>query len=908
MAPPSAAEASGPSSSIFATVAPYVWRFRHRTLAALALLILAKACAVLVPMALKAIVDRFSEFAAQGMAAALQLPVWLLLGYALLRFAGTLFTELRDLVFSRVTQHVTSAVSQRCFERLLALGSRFHGRRQTGALIRDVDRGTAGVGFLLGAGLFTMVPTLVEFIAVLAIMASRYPLSFSAAMLATFVAYATYTGALTQRRELRQRRVNEIDSRAHAHLVDRLLNLDSVRAYAREAYERRRYGELWQQLIDNNLANQRALSALHIGQGGIIAIGVATVMLLAGQRTMAGDMTVGDLVLVNAYVIQICLPLNALGFVVREARDARVNAERLLQVLDEPVEVRDAPNAPALALRGAAIRFEEVDFGYEPGRPILRHFSLDIAPGSTVAVVGGSGSGKSTLARLLLRLYDVDAGRVLIDAQDVRNVSLASLREAIGVVPQDTTLFNGTVGENIAYGRLGAPAHAIVDAAAAAQVHEFIASLPQQYDTPVGERGVALSGGEKQRIAIARAFLKNPAVLILDEATSALDTRAERAIQEQLDRLARDRTTLVIAHRLSTIVDADEIIVLDKGRIVERGRHDALLELDGLYAQLWKLQLQQREFERLERRLAREPVHLGVLIALALDTLRPLTQRRGVTVYTAIDVENASVSGDPGALTDVIHNLCHWALNATAHGGRIELSLRRAGPNARLEVHSEHAPGGVAAAPAEPGATLDPLVLRSIVERQGGTLQMHHGDDGGTTMVALELPLRALNLPSPAPGAAPSLPPPEPPPAPPGEALLAGARVMAIDDNADALESIGLLLRLEGASVLAYDSGEAALAWLAQQPSSAWPDLLVCDIALGGHQDGLAVVRRIRALELERGVALGRRLPAIALTGLAQPDDRMRTMLAGFQAHLAKPVDARELLVTARGLLARRAA
>lgn len=900
--PPPDAERSG----LFATVAPLVWRYRRRTAAALTLLVLAKACAVLVPLALKAIVDRFSDLAALGMPSALQLPLWLLLGYALLRFASTLFTELRDLVFSRVTQHVTSEVAALCFARLLALGARFHARRQTGALIRDVDRGTAGVGFLLGAGLFTLVPTLVEFAAVLAIMAARYPLGFSAAMLATFVVYAGYTGVLTQTRELHQRRVNEVDSRAHAHLVDRLLNLESVRAYAREGFERTRYAELWRQLVDNNLANQRALSRLHIGQSAIIALGVAAVMLLAGQRTMAGEMTVGDLVLVNAYVIQICLPLNALGFVVREARDARVNAERMLRMLDEPIEVADAPNAPPLALRGAAIRFEEVDFGYEPGRPILRHFSLDVAPGSTVAIVGGSGSGKSTLARLLLRLHDVDAGRVLIDGQDLRTVSLASLREAIGLVPQDTTLFDGTVGDNIGYGRLDAPASAIADAAAAAQLHEFIMSLPRQYDTPVGERGVALSGGEKQRIGIARAFLKNPTVLILDEATSALDTRAERAIQQQLDVLARGRTTLVIAHRLSTIVDADEIIVLDKGRIVERGRHDTLLERDGLYAQLWKLQLQQREFERLERRLAREPVHLGALIGVALDTLRPLTQQRGVTVYTAIDVDNASVSGDPGALADLIHRLCHWALSATTAGGRIELSLRRAGPNARLEVHSERADGAAPAAPAvaTTTATLDPLELRSIVERQGGSLQMEPGKDGATSVVALELPLSAINLPAPAPGLSAPWPPAAPPAGAGDDGWLAGRHVMTVDDNADALEAIGLLLRLEGAVVLAFDDGDAALAWLAGHATSDWPDLLVCDIALG-RGDGLSVVRRIRAMELERGVALAARLPAIALTGLAQADDRLRTMLAGFQAHLGKPVDARELLLTARGLLSR---
>jgi ATP-binding cassette subfamily B protein len=899
---------------VFAGLWAAAWIYRRRTLLAIALLILAKAAAVSVPLLLKAVVDEFSrpEALAEPLTGInapplptgsllVVLPVFLLLGYALLRFCGTLFTELRDLVFAPVTQRTVTAFSERCFAHLMALSPRFHVQRNTGSLIRDVERGTAGIGFLLGAGLFTIVPTLVEFVAVLAVMAAGYSLWFTLVIMVTFCVYASLTVLLTRKRELRQRRVNEMDSQANGRLVDSLLNYETVKTYAREDYERQRYAEICTRWVRSSISNQRSLSVLHIGQSAVIAAGVAAVMLLAAQETVRGAMTVGDLVLVNSYVIQICLPLNALGFVFREASDALVNTEKLFALMDQRPDIEDRPGTPALQVRGGTIAFEHIDFSYEPGRQVLQDVSLMIGAGETVAVVGGSGSGKSTLARLLLRLYEVNGGRITIDGQDLRSVTLASLRRAIGVVPQDTVLFNDTIAHNIGYGRQGAGMAEVVEAARAAQVHEFILSLPQQYETVVGERGMKLSGGEKQRIAIARAFLKNPPIMIFDEATSALDTRAERAIQGELDRIAQGRSTLVIAHRLSTIVDADEIVVLDKGRIVERGRHQALLERDGLYAQLWNLQLQQQQFERLERQLARQPVNLVALLASTIEGLRSSIDARQVRLYTDIELDDASVTGDPTALAQALHELCIWALNATPPGGRIELKLERHNGSARLGVMEgrNHAAESGPPVLREPAGELDitpppdPMQLRSTIERQGGSLSIEPPDALNGMRYVVELPLRAVTA---------QAPPAAPPASSTGRPALAeGAlrdlSVMVIDDHPDARDSLALVLADHGATVQPFGAGSDALAWLTSHPSSQWPSLLVCDIMLGS-EDGHAVMQRVRQLEAARGVPLEQRMPAVALTGLAQAGDRVRALMAGFQVHLVKPVEPRELVFT----------
>ncbi|MDB5761282.1 MAG: transporter ATP-binding protein/permease [Herminiimonas sp.] len=567
--------------------------YRWRVVGALVFLILAKVASVSVPLVLKRIVDALSR--PEQVAA---LPVFLLAGYALLRFSSTLFNELRDLLFSRVTQRTVASYALDVFIHLHALGARFHSQRRIGGLLPDIDRGTNGIGFLLGIGLFTLVPTLIEIGLVLAILGTRYSGWYTGIISVTFVMYTGFTILFTSRRTIFQRRVNRLDSSAKSRLADSLINYDAVKYFTNEALEANRFHDIMERWTGAAIDNQKALFILHVGQSAIIAIGVASVMLLAGQDVIAHQMTVGDLVLINAFMLQICLPLNALGFVYREAKDALVNAEKLFQLLRERPEIDEPDDLPPLQVSRAEVVFEHVSFHYDPARPILSDVSFRIPPGHTVAVVGGSGSGKSTLARLLLRFYDVSDGRIMIDGQDIRGVSTASLRKAIGVVPQDTVLFNDTIAYNIAYGRNGASPEDIAAAAKAAHVHDFIKSLPQQYETPVGERGVKLSGGEKQRIALARAMLKNPPILIFDEATSALDSRSERAIQIELDRLSADRTTLVIAHRLSTIIGADEILVLERGRIVERGTHAQLLLQGGVYANLWQLQ---RRAEKLEQ-------------------------------------------------------------------------------------------------------------------------------------------------------------------------------------------------------------------------------------------------------------------------------------------------------------------
>lgn len=563
-----------------------ILRFRLRVGIALVLLITAKLATVAVPLVLKNIVDALSR--PEQLAA---LPVLLLAGYALLRFASTLFNEWRDLVFSRVTQHAVAGFARKIFAHLHSLGPRFHAKRRIGGLLPEIDRGTAGLAFLLGVGLFTLVPTLVEISLVLVIMISRYSSGYTLIIGVTFVLYSGFTVLFTARRAIHQRRVNRLDSDAKGRLADSLINAEVVRTFTNEALEVKRFDGIMRDWGWAAYDNQWALFRLHVGQSAIIALGVASVMLLAGADVLGRGMTVGDLVLINAFMLQICLPLNSLGFVYREARDALINIERMIALLREKPEFESSDHMPELKLHTGRVEFRHVGFHYDASRPVLHDVCFTIPAGRTVAVVGGSGSGKSTLSRLLLRFYDVTEGQILIDGQDLREVSVRSLRRLIGLVPQDTSLFNDTIAYNISYGRPGATHEEIERAARAAHVHELISSLPEAYDTEVGERGSKLSGGERQRIAIARTMLKNPPILVFDEATSALDSQSERAIQSELEHLSRNRSTLIIAHRLSTIVHADLIIVLDRGRIVEQGTHAQLMERNGAYAGLWRMQL-----------------------------------------------------------------------------------------------------------------------------------------------------------------------------------------------------------------------------------------------------------------------------------------------------------------------------
>ncbi len=574
---------------------PYLWEFRGRVVLALAFLALAKIATVSVPLVLKEIVDALTPSQAT-----LALPIFLLLAYGALRLANSTFGELRDMVFAKVTQRSIRRVALRVFEHLHNLSLRFHLERQTGGMSRDIERGTAGIRFLLNFMLFNILPTILEIGFVAVILLVKYDPWFCVVTLATLVVYIAFTLVVTEWRMIFRRNMNEMDSKANTRAIDSLLNYETVKYFGNEGFEARRYDETLQSWEKAAVRNQTSLSLLNTGQGAVIAVGVTILMLMAGQGVVRGTMSIGDLVLVNAFLIQLYMPLHFLGFVYREIRHSLADMERMFGLLGQHTEVSDAPDARELKVSGGAIRFEHVSFGYDIRRQILQDISFDVPAGHKVAVVGASGAGKSTLSRLLFRFYDATTGRILIDGQDIRAVTQKSLRRAIGIVPQDTVLFNDTIYYNIAYGRPEAVRGEIIEAARAAHINQFVESTPDQYDTIVGERGLKLSGGEKQRVAIARTLLKNPPILVFDEATSALDSRTEKAIQAELLEIATNHTTLVIAHRLSTIMDADQILVMDHGRIVERGTHNELLLRNGAYAHMWALQQQEEEVERLE--------------------------------------------------------------------------------------------------------------------------------------------------------------------------------------------------------------------------------------------------------------------------------------------------------------------
>ncbi len=603
---------------------PYLWYYKWRVMAALAFMVGAKVANVGVPLLLKELVDAMNPNLISGTNALLVVPVALLLGYGLLRLSTSLFTELRELVFSKATEGAARSISLEVFRHLHNLSLRFHLERQTGGMTRDIERGTRAVRTLIGFTLFNIAPTLIEMALVLTLLAVKFDAWFAWITVAALVLYITYTITVTEWRTQFRIKMNEMDGQAHTRAIDSLLNYETVKYFNNEEFEAKRYDENLEKFRAASVKSQTTLSLLNTGQQLIIATALVAMLWRATQGVVEGRMTLGDLVMVNAFMIQLYIPLNFLGVIYREIKQSLTDLDKMFVLLEREREIADVPGAQKLVISSKStileknstlagvfiastatnniannisnsinspeISFQNVHFAYEASRPILHGISFTVPAGKTVAVVGPSGAGKSTLARLLFRFYDVQQGTISIAGQDIKTVTQASVREAIGIVPQDTVLFNDTVAYNIAYGRTGATQEQVEEAAKSARIHDFIASTPLGYKTMVGERGLKLSGGEKQRVAIARTLLKNPPILIFDEATSALDSANERAIQAELQSVAQNKTTLVIAHRLSTVVDAHEILVMDAGHIAERGNHAQLLAMNGVYAQMWALQ------------------------------------------------------------------------------------------------------------------------------------------------------------------------------------------------------------------------------------------------------------------------------------------------------------------------------
>ncbi|MGE0100320.1 MAG: ABC transporter ATP-binding protein/permease [Hydrogenophaga sp.] len=578
---------------------PYLWQYKLRVVLALAFMVAAKMANVSVPLLLKQLVDAMT-IKPGSVEAMLVVPLGLLLAYGLLRLSTSVFTELRELVFAKATEGATRSIALQVFGHLHALSLRFHLERQTGGMTRDIERGTRGVQSLISYSLYSIFPTLIEVAMVLTLLGTQFDMGYVWITLVALVLYVTFTVVVTEWRTQFRRQMNELESTSQSRAIDSLLNYETVKYFNNEDFEARRYDEALEKLRRARIKSQTTLSMLNAGQQLVIAVALVLMLWRATQGVVSGELTLGDLVMVNAFMIQLYIPLGFLGVLYREIKQSLTDLDKMFVLLEKEREVADEPGAQALALAGPpAVRFENVRFSYETAREILHGISFEIPPGKTVAVVGPSGSGKSTLARLLYRFYDVsnaeEGGRITLNGQDIKGVTQSSLRQSIGIVPQDTVLFNDTIEYNILYGRPDAGHEAAVQAAQAAHIHSFIERLPLGYKTMVGERGLKLSGGEKQRVAIARTLLKNPPIVIFDEATSALDSANERAIQAELRTAARNKTTLVIAHRLSTVVDAHEILVLVNGEIVERGAHADLVSRDGVYAGMWALQQSRAE-------------------------------------------------------------------------------------------------------------------------------------------------------------------------------------------------------------------------------------------------------------------------------------------------------------------------